>query len=203
MKILVTGTSSGIGAELVQQLNKMSTHIVVPVTRDHLDLSNIDAVQQYELPVIDMLINCAGTDCGGKIEFINQAQASISTILTTNLLSPVLLSHKALVLNSECKIVNITSTNNKQYWPNNLAYSLSKKALGEFGNMLQVDHPAVKYLEIRLGLTKTRFNQNRYVGYEDRFTDVYCNAHLTTGVAVDRIVSALFDNTIKFIEVAH
>ena len=202
MKILITGTSSGIGAELVHQLGKISTHVIVPVTRDHLDLSNIDAVQQYQLPVIDMLINCAGTDCGGKIEFIDQTQDSISTILTTNLLAPVLLSHKALVLNPECRIVNITSTNNKQYWPNNLAYSLSKKALSEFGNMLQVDHPAVKYLEIRLGLTKTNFNQNRYVGHEDRFDNVYQNTQLTTEQAVDRMLPALFDNTIKFIEVS-
>ena len=112
------------------------------------------------------------------------------------------MSHKVLKLNSACKIVNITSTNNKQYWPDNLAYSLSKKALGEFGKMLQVDHPDIKYLEIQLGLTKTNFNQNRYVGCEDRFDDVYLNQHLTPTDVVEKILPILFDNTIKFIEIS-
>jgi short-subunit dehydrogenase len=200
MRIAITGTSSGIGKELRDQL--IQDHNVVCVTRDDLDLSKIDAVSNYSIATVDMLINCAGTDQGGKIEFSRQDLDSITTILTTNLLSPILLSHKALKLNSACKIVNITSTNNKQYWPNNLAYSLSKKALSEFGQMLQVDYPTVNYLEIQLGLTKTNFNQNRYVGHEDRFDNVYRNTHLTIEHVVNRILSVLFDNTVKFIEIS-
>ena len=200
MRIAITGTSSGIGRELSNQLRK--DHNVVCVTRNELELSNIDAVTNYNMSTVDMLINCAGTDCGGKIAFAEQDTISIVNILTTNLLSPIVLAQKALKLNPVCKIVNITSTNNKQYWPNNLAYSLSKKALSEFGRMLQVDHSAVNYLEIQLGLTKTNFNQNRYVGHEDRFDDVYRNAHLTPDSAVKRILPVLFDNTVKFIEIS-
>lgn len=200
MKIAITGTSSGIGKELSRQLSE--SHDVVCITRDDLDLRNINAVTNYNMSTVDMLINCAGTDRGGKIAFAEQELTSISNILTTNLLSPIVLSHKALKLNSACKIVNVTSTNNKQYWPNNLAYSLSKKSLSAFGRMLQVDYPTINYLEIQLGLTKTSFNQNRYIGHEDRFDDVYRNAHLTPEYAVNKILSVLFDNTIKFIEVS-
>ena len=200
MKIAITGASSGIGKELGNQLSKH--HDVVCIVRNDLELSDITAVINYNMPTVDMLINCAGTDRGGKIEFTKQDSNSISNILTTNLISPVLLSHKVLKSNSTCKIVNITSTNNKQYWPNNLAYSLSKKALSEFGRMLQVDHPGINYLEIQLGLTKTNFNQNRYVGCEDRFNDVYRNPHLTTAEAVERILPVLFDPSIKFIEIS-
>jgi len=200
MKIAITGTTSGVGKELSDQLSK--DHNIIAITRDDLELSALNAVNNYSMSTVDMLINCAGTDQGGKIEFAKQDSASIINTLTTNLLAPILLSHKALELNSACKIVNITSTNNKQYWPNNLAYSLSKKALSEFGRMLQVDHPSVKYLEIQLGLTKTNFNQNRYVGHENRFDDVYRNAHLTPKDVVKRILSVLFDNTVKFIEIS-
>jgi short-subunit dehydrogenase len=200
MKIAITGTSSGIGKELSNQLR--THHDVLCIIRNDLELNDVTAVINYNMPTVDMLINCAGTDRGGKIEFTKQDSNSISNILTTNLISPVLLSHKVLKSNSTCKIVNITSTNNKQYWPNNLAYSLSKKALSEFGRMLQVDHPTVNYLEIQLGLTKTNFNQNRYVGHEDRFDDVYRNTHLTPDSAVKRILPVLFDNTVKFIEVS-
>ena len=200
MRIAITGTSSGIGQELGNQLS--NGHDIMCITRNELELGNLNAVTNYNMSTVDMLINCAGTDRGGKLAFTEQDATSISNILTTNLLSPILLSQKALKLNPTCKIVNITSTNNKQYWPNNLAYSLSKKALNEFGRMLQVDHPNVNYLEIQLGLTKTNFNQNRYVGHEDRFDDVYRNAHLSPGNVVERILSVLFDNTVKFIEIS-
>jgi len=200
MKIAITGTSSGVGQELNKQLSKNNS--VVPIARKLLELSDINAVTNYDIGVIDILINCAGADRGGKIKFVGHKQTHIIETLTTNLLSPIILSHKALEANPNCKIVNITSTNNKQYWPNNLAYSLSKKALSEFGRMLQVDHPGVKYLEIQLGLTKTNFNQNRYVGCEERFDDVYCNPHLTSPEVVARILPVLFDDAIKFIEIS-
>lgn len=200
MKIIITGTSSGIGKELSDQLG--NDHNIICITRNDLELSNINDVNNYSMPTADMLINCAGTDCGGKREFINQDLTSVSSILITNLLSPILLAHKSLKLNPKCKIVNITSTNNKQYWPNNLAYSLSKKALSDFGRMLQVDHPTVNYLEIQLGLTKTNFNHNRYIGYADQFDDVYRNVYLTPDNVVKRILSVLFDHTIKFIEIS-
>jgi short-subunit dehydrogenase len=200
MNIAITGTSSGVGKELWQRLGYK--HNIVRITRDLIDLSDISAVNGYIIPKVDILINCAGTDCGGKIDFVNHSQESITKILTTNLLAPILLARKALLENPACKIVNITSTNNKRYWPNNLAYSLSKKSLADFGNMLQVEYPDVDYLEIRLGLTKTNFNQNRYVGHENRFDDVYVNPHLTVDTVVDKILSVLFDPTIKFIEIS-
>ena len=200
MRIAITGTSSGIGQELGNQLS--NDHDIMCITRNELELGNLDAVTNYSMSTVDMLINCAGTDRGGRIVFAQQGTTSILNILIINLLSPILLAHKALKLNPTCKIVNITSTYNKQYWPNNLAYSLSKKALSEFGRMLQVDHATVNYLEIQLGLTKTNFNQNRYVGHEDRFDDVYRNTHLTPDSAVKRILPVLFDNTIKFIEIS-
>ena len=200
MNIAITGTSSGVGQELQQRLEYK--HNIVCIGRNLLDLSNVTAVSDYIIPTVDMLINCAGTDCGGKIDFVNQDQESIINILHTNVIAPVLLSKKALSTNPKCKIVNITSTNNKRYWPNNLTYSLSKKALAEFGNMLQVEYPSVNYLEIQLGLTKTNFNQNRYVGYENRFDDVYSNLHLTADDVADKICNVLFDNTIKFIEIS-
>ena len=94
MKIAITGTSSGIGEELSNQLSK--NHKVVNITRDSLDLCDINAVTKYNFIQVDMLINCAGTDQGGKISFVDQDTNTISNILNTNLLSPILLSQKAL-----------------------------------------------------------------------------------------------------------
>ena len=149
-----------------------------------------------------MLINCAGTDIGGKIEFTKHNTNEVITIINTNLIAPMLLSQKALKLNTNCKIVNITITNNIKYYPNNLTYSLTKKALETFTNMLRVEYPFINILEIRLGLTKTNFNNNRYKGHEDRFNNIYSNSHLTVDEVVGKIEEVLFNNLIKFIEIA-
>jgi short-subunit dehydrogenase len=199
MKIVITGTASGVGFELAK---KLQHHNVTALTRDELDLSDINAVINYDLGICDMLINCAATGVGGKIDFVNHKSYNIVNIMNTNLLSPVLLSKQALANNANCKIINITSTNNNRYYPGDLAYSLSKQALADFGAMLKIEYPDVQYLEVRLGLTKTNFNNNRYRNDLDRFIDVYANKHLTVDNVTDRILDVLFDSSIKTIEVA-
>jgi len=198
MNIFLTGGTSGVGLALTKLL---SNHHVIAPSRLDLDLSNITAVSNYVMPHCDMLINCAGTDVGGKVEFSQHRPELILEIMSVNLLAPVLLSQKALA-NPQCKIVNITSTNNNRYWPNNLAYSLSKNSLEDFGNMLKIDYPAVRYLEFRLGLTKTNFNVNRYREHPERYNDVYINPHLTADSVAEKLMSVMFDDTVKFIEVA-
>jgi len=198
MKIVVTGTSSGLGAGLISRL---SQHDVTALTRSQLELSNIDQVQNYDIGIYDILINCAGTGRGGKINFVEHASEDIVDIVHVNLLAPMLLTKKALQANPRCRIVNITSTNNNRYYANDLAYSLSKQSLSVFGAMLRVEYPNVDLLEVRLGLVKTNFNANRYVNDQHRFSDIYFNPHLSVEQAVDRIMPVLFDPTIKFIEV--
>ena len=199
MKIVITGTDGGIGQRLVQKLQQ---HSVVALTRQHLDLSNISAVSRHNLEFTDMLINCAATDIGGKIDFVNHETQCIIDIVNTNLLSPILLTKKVLANNHKCKIVNITSTNNNRYWPNDLVYSLTKQGLANFGDMLQIEYPGISYLEIRLGLTKTTFNNNRYRYNPERFLDIYNHPYLSIDTVVDRIFSVLFDSNIKFIEIS-
>lgn len=203
MKIAITGTTSGLGQELVRQISAAYPYEIIEISRSVLDLSNLESVKNYCLPTVDMLINCAGTGHGGKINYVDHETEWVTEIMTTNLLSPMLLSQKALRHNGNCKIVNVTSTNNKQYYANDLSYSLSKHALSLFGSMLQVDCPQIRYLEIRLGLTKTCFNQNRYSGQEYRFEDIYQqHRHLRPKLAVHQILKVLFDDSIKFIEIA-
>ena len=202
MKILITGTTSGVGLCLSTALRTIG-HEVIDVNRDILDLSDITCVAAYNIPMVDMLINCAGTGIGGKTDFVSHHDEDVVTILNTNLISPVLLSKKALTNNLSCKIVNITSTNNNRYHPGDLVYSLSKKALAEFGSMLQVEFPSVSYLEIRLGLTKTKFNQNRYAGHTHRYIDIYDQyLCLRPDQVADCISDVLFDNHIKFVELS-
>lgn len=199
MKIAITGASSGLGLELCKQF---SDHEIVAITRQQLDLADIDAVLKYNLVLCDVLINCAGTGIGGKTDFVNHRPDLVVNIVNTNMIAPLLLSQKALRANSRCKIVNITSTNNNRYHKNDLAYSLSKQALADFGAMLRVEYDHVNYLEVRLGLTKTNFNRNRYQLDQERFQDIYVNSHLTAQSAAKQIATAVLSNNIKFLEVS-
>lgn len=200
MKILLTGASSGIGQALHTILSH--DHQVAAPTRHQLDLSTSVATNYINQPY-DMLINCAGTGVGGKIKFNEHDSTLVNEILTVNFLNVVLLTQKVLQFNQQCKIVNITSTNNNRYWPNDLAYSLSKKCLAEFGAMLAVEYPNINYLEVRLGLTKTNFNQNRYKHHPHRFQDIYdINCYLLPTDVAAKVANVLFDDSIKFIEVS-
>jgi len=201
MKILLTGSSSGVGKELKNILT--TQHIVDCPERHQLDLSNATSVLSYVNQPYDILINCAGTGVGGKVDFINHNVCYVQEILQVNLISAVMLTQQVLKFNPKCKIVNVTSTNNNRYWPNDLAYSLSKKSLEMFGNMLCIEYPGVSYLEVRLGLTKTSFNNNRYKHDQQRFLDIYSeNNYLAPDVVAKSIVDAVFDNHVKFIEIS-
>jgi short-subunit dehydrogenase len=201
MKILLTGSSSGVGKELKNILS--TSHELDCPERSELDLNDPTAVMGYITQSYDMLINCAGTGVGGKIDFVNHDCSQVQEILQVNLVSAVILTHQVLKFNPKCKIVNITSTNNNRYWPNDLAYSLSKKSLEIFGSMLLVEYPGVPYLEIRLGLTKTSFNNNRYKHSYDRFHDIYSSAqHLMPETVAKTIVDNIFNNNVKYIEVS-
>jgi short-subunit dehydrogenase len=198
MKITITGTSSGVGEYLASILTK--NHTVICISRNECDFSK--SIPNDLIDSCDILINCAGTGVGGKIDFINHNPNDIAEIVNVNLMAPVELSRQALKKNEYCKIVNITSTNNNRYYPNDLAYSLSKKALAEFGNMLGVEYPDVRILEVRLGLTETSFNNNRYKKEPERYQEIYHNKHLTVKEAGDTILQVLFNDAIKFIEIS-
>ena len=200
MKILITGGSSGVGQALWHQLN--DCHEITAPSRQQLDLLDSGQIINFVHQSYDMLINCAGTDIGGKIDFVNHQTNAVEDILQTNLIASILLSQAVLKLNPGAKIVNITSTNNSRYWPNDLAYSLSKRALADFGKMLLVEYPTIKYLEVRLGLTKTNFNQNRYKNEPNRYVELYQDKFLLPNTVANKICNVLFDDNIKFIEIS-
>ena len=199
MKIFLTGSSSGIGAALFDLLS--GHHQIIAPSRTDLDLGCLPDVASVDVNC-DMLINCAGTGLGGKQPFADHQSTDMIEIFNTNLLSPILLTKSALKNNPSCKIVNITSTNNNRYWPNDLAYSLTKSSLSEFGSMLRIEYPSCCLLEVRLGLTKTNFNNSRYKNDPDRLQDIYTNSHLLPENVANKIIDILFDNTVKYIEIS-
>jgi len=170
MTTLITGTSSGVGAELLQYFPNG-----IGLTRNDIDMDIADAVEKFVIPNnITQLINVAGHDLGGKVDFINHSPNHWYKILNTNLINVIALTQKVLQQNKNAEIVNITSTNNSRYYPNDLIYSLSKKALSEFTKMLRIEYNNItQFKEIELGLTKTNFVNNRYKENHAEKIDLY------------------------------
>ena len=197
MRIAITGTSSGVGKWLCTFLDK--DHTVIKITRDDYDLNYPWHINW--LCHVDILINCAGHDLGGKVPYAEHLQEHWLKIMNANLISPMSLCQLAIRKNPTVTIVNITSTNNDKFWPGDLVYSLSKKGLEEFGNMLTEEHPDVTVKEVRLGLTKTNFNTYRHSENHKPIDDLYANDHLLPEDVAAKICEFIFSDE-TFIRIA-
>jgi len=186
--IAITGCSSGVGKELVALLKH--EHQIVPITRDIVDLDFPERIQSPGK--VDMLINCAGHDLGGKVPFSEMHWSYWSRVLNTNLISAMRLTQLAIQENENVTIVNITSTNVEKFYPGDLAYSLSKKSLQIFGDMLRYEHPSVTVKEVILGLTKTNFNENRHKEKHKPIDDLYAMDHLLPEEVAGAIAEFIF-----------
>ncbi len=185
--VLVTGTTSGIGKELVILLKPH--YDVIELNRTELDLAVQDDVLNYEMPVVDILVNCAGHDHGGKVPFKEHHINHILSIMNTNLIAPMLLTRKAFEKNRFLRVINVTSTNIEHYWRDDLTYTLSKKALSEFGSLLDLE--GVQVQELCPGLTKTNFNKSRHKWGHKRIDDLYDNHHLHPAVVARCLYSMI------------
>lgn len=197
MKYLITGTTSGIGKAVKQQLQ---SHEIFEINRADVDLNEPELVKSINLPVVDYAILNAGHDMGGGVPFTEHDPNSIQKILNCNLVSNVLLTQKLLKNNPDTVIVFITSTNvNKQY-PNDLAYNLSKLGLKNLYDLIKIDYPESKVKEARIGLTKTEFNNNRHKVNHKPINDLYAMKHMTPENVAGSILY-LLDSEADFLEI--
>ena len=191
MIIAITGTTSGVGKHLVNELKV--EHKIVEITREVFDLNFPETITSFGK--VDVLINCAGHDLGGKVSFKEHDWDSCQKIINTNLISAIKLSQLAIQENEHVTIVNITSTNVDKFYPGDLVYSLSKKSLQTFSDMLRYEHPTVKVKEVILGLTKTNFNENRHKMNHKPIDDLYAMNHLLPEYVAKTIAKFVFDDS--------
>lgn len=160
---LVTGAGRGIGKSIALQLARDGFHVVlVSRTKEQLekttkeitdmqgksiyflcDVSKQDAVEEMvsnvmkQIPQIDVLVNCAGRDGGGKTAEMNDDLWH--DIINTNLNSVYYVTKAVLnkgKLDSNSAIINIASTGGKQGVPFGAAYSASKAGVIAFSKAL-------------------------------------------------------------------
>ena len=160
--IIITGASSGIGAELARQLGRMSAKLVLAARNEakllhvakHLHGAMIvptdvtdeaqckrlidQAIKQFGR--IDMLVNNAGISQWAMFEDITDISL-FKTIMDVNFHGTVYCTYHALphLQKSKGLIVGISSLTGKVGVPTRTAYSASKHAMEGFLNALRIE----------------------------------------------------------------
>ena len=185
---LVTGASSGIGAEFAEQLARAGVRLTVLARREarlkelasrltaqydvDVDVLALDLGEEKDLHVVaervadrvlpvDLLVNCAGYGSTGP--FADQSLDRERHQIRVNLLAPVVLTHAALEQMRERRhggILNVSSIVAGLPMPKSVVYGATKAFLESFGESLFMESRAdgVHITTVRSGLVSTEFH---------------------------------------------
>ncbi|XP_022825328.1 uncharacterized protein LOC111355575 [Spodoptera litura] len=159
--VLITGASSGIGAETALDFSKLDAKlvitgrnkqnlenvakqceenspsclkplIVIADMNNESDVENIIKTTINEFKQLDVLVNNAGVLESGSIE--NTSLNQYDRVMNTNVRGPYHLTMLATphLVKTKGNIVNVSSVTGLRSFPNVLAYCMSKSALDQF-----------------------------------------------------------------------
>ena len=186
--IIITGTSSGIGFELVNIFSKKN-HRVLALSRDNsklreLKLDGVDAIDfdlnhnDYgkineflkKVEKIDILINNAGYLVNKP--FNETTLEDFQTVYSTNVFSVAMLIKNTIdFMESGSNVLNISSIGGIQgsvKFPGLSAYSSSKGALNILTEMLAEEYKetSIKFNTLALGAVQTEMLEEAFPGYK-------------------------------------
>jgi short-subunit dehydrogenase len=186
---LVTGASSGLGAEFAEQLARAGVDLTLVARRrtrlkhlaDRLAVSHrvnvdvlaVDLGEETGLRTaaerladtarpVDLLVNCAGV--GSAEPFDDLPLDSQTRQIAVNVTAPVVLSHTALRQMRGRRhggIVQVSSIVSGLPMPKSAVYGASKAFLGSFGESLHMEArgSGVHITTVRTGLVHTEFHE--------------------------------------------
>jgi 3-hydroxy acid dehydrogenase / malonic semialdehyde reductase len=189
---VVTGAAGGMGRAITRALIESGRRVVL-VDRDAKSVRALaaemgDATCAVELDItdakkvdglldlipngfkpIDILINNAGHDIGGRTRFDIGSPDDWSNIIATNLIGLMRVTRSVLpdmVRRNAGHIVNISSINAVRVIPDMAAYSTSKAGVHMFTETIrgELAETAIRVTEIQPGLTRTNIIATRYRG---------------------------------------
>jgi 3-hydroxy acid dehydrogenase/malonic semialdehyde reductase len=186
---LVTGASSGIGAAIARSLAGVGAHVICAARRldrlqelereltpnclaIELDVSDSASVETLpsRLPEawreVDVLVNNAGQDVGGRRLFHEGEVAEWSSIIETNVTGLISVTRTFIEGMRDRRagyVVNIGSVSGFQPYATGTIYAASKHAVHGFSESLRLDYggTGIRVTEILPGLVRTGFAEAR------------------------------------------
>ena len=197
---LVTGASAGIGEQTARMLVDTGARVICAARRLpqleslaaqfgdaaialELDVTDEASVEKLldRLPVewrdIDILINNAGHDIGGRRQFHEGTAAQWAATIETNVIGLMRVTRVVIdrmVERNTGHIVNIGSVAGIQAYKACAAYAASKHAVHGLSETLRLDYSAtgIKISEVLPGMVETEFAATRF-GDEKRGEEYY------------------------------
>ena len=199
--VVLTGAAGGMGRAITKALLDSGRRVVL-VDRDleslrqfatemgdntfplQLDITDNQAVDRLPdlipdaFKPVDVLINNAGHDIGGRTRFDIGAADDWSAIIQTNLIGLMRVTRSLLpgmVKRNTGHVVNISSINAVRIVPDMAAYSTSKAGVHMFTETLrgELAETAIRVTEMQPGLTRTNIILTRYRGDRAREKDYF------------------------------
>ena len=189
---LVTGAGSGIGKAIAAALVERGAHVTLadidhepvtelartlgplayPVKLDVTDHPRVDKLLESIPPdfrPIDILINNAGHDIGGRTNFARGPADDWTSILDVNLTGMVRVTRAIvpeMIERNSGDIVNMSSISALRLVPETAAYTTSKAGVRAFSDALRADlsDTAIRVTEVLPGLTRTNIILKRHRG---------------------------------------
>ena len=170
-------------ARRLPQLESLAAQFGDAAIALELDVTDAASVEKLldRLPVewrdIDILINNAGHDIGGRRQFHEGTAAQWAATIETNVIGLVRVTRVVIDRMVECNtghIVNIGSVAGIQAYKACAAYAASKHAVHGLSETLRLDYGAsgIKISEILPGMVETEFAATRF-GDEKRGEEYY------------------------------
>ena len=192
---VITGAAGGLGRAISTQLSAHGYRMVLldrdaasleefaaalphsaAIALDVSDASRVAALPSLIPPgfgPVDVLINNAGHDIGGRLRFDAGQMEDWAAMIETNLIGLIRVTHALLpgmVARDAGHIVNIGSMSGIRLAAHMAAYSASKAGVHTFSDILRADlaETALRVTEIMPGLTRTNIILNRMKGDKAR-----------------------------------
>jgi len=202
---LVTGASSGIGAAIAAALAERGCRVVAaarrtdrlaalqgrfgerchPLEIDLTDTASLDRLLLDSLPepfrAVDILVNAAGHDVGGKVPFDQSRPSDWAGVLAVNLTALARLTQLVLpgmLARDRGDIINIGSVTTRRTASGLTAYAASKHGVHGFTEGLRADYAGtgIRITEIIPGMVRTEFALRRWRGDRMRADAFYDDA---------------------------
>ncbi|WP_244550729.1 SDR family oxidoreductase [Bradyrhizobium sp. Rc3b] len=168
-------------AKALQEFAATCGDAVFPIQLDISDAKAVDALPNAipaHFKPIEILINNAGHDIGGRTRFDIGSADDWSNIIQTNLIGLMRVTRAILpgmVQRNAGHVVNISSINAVRIVPDMAAYSTSKAGVHMFTETLrgELAETAIRVTELQPGLTRTNIILTRYRGDTQKEKDYF------------------------------